>query len=78
MRNQEKERQYKFLRLCIELTKQGFKFTRQKSENNVLIFDKISAKRLLRNESKIPFANSLVRIAGDRKVDCYFLPISGR
>ena len=63
------DKQYQFLKLCISLTKQVFKFYRQRGESYALTFDKVSAKRLMHPNTKLPFVNALIRIAGDK--DCY-------
>jgi hypothetical protein len=67
MNKAEAEKQYQFLKLCIALTKQGFKFTRQKGVKYALTFDQVSAKRLFNPFTKLPFVNGLIRIAGDKK-----------
>ena len=71
MTNREKDKQYQFVKLCAALTKQGFKFTRQKGVKYALTFDTISAKRLFHPDTKTPFVNSFIRIAGDKTKDCY-------
>lgn len=71
MTNKEKDKQYQFIKLCIALTKQGFQFTRQKGVSYALTFDKLSAKRLFHNETKTPFVNAFIRIAGDNKRECF-------
>lgn len=67
----EADKQYQFLKLCIALTKQGFKFTRQKGVKYALTFDKVSAKRLMHPDTKTPFVNAFLRIAGDKNKECY-------
>lgn len=71
MTNQQKEKQYQFVKLCIALTKQGFKFMRQKGVNYALTFDKVSSKRLYHHETKMPFVNGIIRISGDKTKDCF-------
>ena len=71
MTKREKEKQYQFVKLCAALTKQGFKFTRQKGVKYALTFDNLSAKRLFHPDTKTPFVNSFIRIAGDKTKDCY-------
>jgi len=71
MSNKEKEKQYQFVKLCASLTKQGFKFTKQKGVRYALTFDKISAKRLLNPYTKTPFVNAFIRISGDKTRECY-------
>ena len=80
MRNRKEiEKQYQFVKLCIALTKQGFRFTRQKGVQYALTFDKLSAKRLLHYSTKAPFVNAFIRISGDNKTDCYqFYQWAGR
>ncbi len=67
----EIDKQYQFVKLCIALTKQGFKFYRERGVRYALTFDKISEKRLFHPETKTPFVNSFIRIAGDRTKSCY-------
>jgi len=75
----EKDKQYQFVKLCIALTNQGLKFTRQKGVRYALTFDKLSAKRLFHPETKTPFVISFIRIDGDKTKDCYqFEQWSGR
>lgn len=71
MTNKEKDKQYQFIKLCIALTKQGLQFTRQKGVSYALTFDKISAKRLRQPQTKTPFVNSFIHIAGDSKKECF-------
>ncbi len=71
MTNREKDKQYQFVKLCIALTKQGLQFTRQKGVSYALTFDKISAKVLMQPQTKTPFVNSFIRIAGDSKKECF-------
>jgi hypothetical protein len=71
MNKLEQEKQYQFLKLCMSLTKQGFKFTRQKDVRYALTFDKISAKRLFNPYTKLPFVNGLIRIGGDKTHNSY-------
>mgnify|MGYP003533229468 CR=1 FL=1 len=68
---QQKDKMYQFVRLCTELTKQGLKFDREKSVAYALVFDKVSAKRLLSSFTKTPFVNSFIRISGDKTRECY-------
>ena len=65
------DKPFQFMKLCISLTKQGFNFTRQKGVRYALTFDCVSAKRLHHPETKLPFVNGIIRIAGDNKKDCY-------
>ncbi len=65
------EKQYQFVKLCIALTKQGFQFYRQKGVNFALVFDKYNSKRLFNPFIKLPFVNSILRIAGDNTKNCY-------
>lgn len=71
MNTKEKDKQYQFLKLCTSLTKQGFKFYRENGVRYALTFDKVSAKRLFHPDTKTPFVNSLIRIAGDKTRECY-------
>lgn len=71
MTNKEREKTYQFAELCMSLTKQGFRFTRQKGVKHALTFDRISAKRLLHPDTKTPFVKGFLRIAGDNKKECY-------
>lgn len=71
MTRKEKDKRYQFVKLCIALTKQGFSFVKQKGVSYALTFDKVSAKRLHHPETKTPFVNAFVRIAGDKTKDCY-------
>ena len=64
-------KEYQFFKLCISLTNQGLKFTKQKGVRYALTFDKISAKRLFHPETKTPFVNSFIRVAGDKVKECY-------
>lgn len=75
----EIDKQYQFVKLCIALTKQGFRFERQKGVRYALTFDKVSAKRLLHPDTKTPFVESFLRIAGDKRKECYqFMQWAGR
>lgn len=69
--NKQKDKMYQFVKLCSSLTKQGFKFTRQKGVNFALTFDNYNAKRLRHFETKLPFVNALLRIAGDKTKECF-------
>ena len=71
MNRTEEDKRYQFAKLCMSLTKQGFKFIREKNEHYTLTFDKVSAKRLFHPETKTPFVNKFCRIAGDRTKECY-------
>jgi hypothetical protein len=71
MANKENDKQFQFVKLCASLTKQGLNFTRQKGVRYGLTFDKISSKRVFHPNTKTPFVNSISRIAGDSKKDCY-------
>lgn len=63
------DKQYQFARLCMSLTKQGLKFT--KGDDYSLVFDKVSARRLLHPDTKTPFVNSFLQIAYDKKTTRY-------
>jgi hypothetical protein len=65
------DKQFQFVKLCIALTKQGFKFSREKGVRYALTFDKVSTKRLHHPDTKTPFVNAFIRIAGDKTKDCY-------
>jgi len=67
----EQDKMYQFAKLCMSLTKQGLKFTRQKGVDYALTFDKLSAKRLLHPDTKTPFVEAFIRIAGDKTQTCY-------
>ncbi|MFN8255456.1 MAG: hypothetical protein U0W24_07190 [Bacteroidales bacterium] len=67
----QNEKMYQFVKLCTALTKQGFKFTRQNGVAYALTFEKVDAKRLLHPETRLPFVNSIIRIAGDKIKECY-------
>lgn len=69
--SREKEKMYQFVKLCMSLTGQGFKFSKQKGVRYALTFDKLSAKRLFHPDTKTPFVNSFIRIAGDQTRECY-------
>jgi hypothetical protein len=71
MNKKEKDKLYQFVKLCSALTKQGLKFTRQKGVRYALTFDRKSAKRLLSNEIRTPFVKAFIRIAGDKKNECF-------
>jgi len=71
MTRRENDKRYQFVKLCSALTKQGFKFVRQKGVNYALTFDKLSAKRLHHPNTKAPFVNAFLRIAGDKTKECY-------
>ena len=70
--NREKSKQYEFCKLCISLTKQGFRFTRYENEY-LLIFDLVDYRRLLHPETKLPFVNSITHFGtyGKSKFMCY-------
>ena len=79
MNKKENEKLFQFVKLCSALTKQGLNFTRQKGVRYALTFDKQSAKRLLSHETRTPFVEALIRIAGDNKNECYqFQQLAGR
>jgi len=71
MSNKEIDKRYQFVKLCIALTKQGFKFIREKEASYALTFEKVCSKRLHHPDTKTPFVNSIIRIAGDRTRECY-------
>ena len=66
-----KDKKFQFMKLTIALTKQGFKFDREKGAAFALVFDKVSAKRLFDPEVRTPFVDAFIRIAGDRTRECY-------
>jgi len=65
------DKPYQFLKLTISLTKQGFRFDRQKGVRYALTFPKHEAKRLFHPDTKTPFVNAFIRISGDKNKDCY-------
>ena len=71
MNIKETEKQYQFIKLCAALTKQGFNFTREKGVRYALTFDNVYSKRLFHPDTKTPFVNAFIRIAGDKTKDCY-------
>ena len=68
---QATDKRYQFVKLCSALTKQGLHFTRAKGAGYALIFTKESGRRLLKANINMPFVNAIVRIAGDKKAECY-------
>ena len=68
---QDREKMYQFAKLCMSLTKQGFRFKRENNARYALVFNKVDAKRLFHPETKTPFVNSFLRIAGDKTRECY-------
>ena len=56
----ERDKQYQFVKLCISLTKQGFRFNREKNNAYALAFDKVEAKRLNSPYTKLPFVDGTV------------------
>lgn len=70
MTRKEKQKRYEFVKLCSSLTKQGFKFTKQKGVYYALTFPKSDYKRLFNPFIKLPFTDSINRLAGDSKKDC--------
>lgn len=67
----EQDKRYQFVKLCIALTKQGLKFTVEKGIRYALTFDKVSAKRLFHPDTRTPFVNKFIRVAGDKTRECY-------
>jgi hypothetical protein len=65
------DKQYQFAKLCMALTRQGFKFVKQRGLYYALTFDKVSAKRLFHPDTRTPFVDSWLRNAGDRTKECY-------
>lgn len=64
-----KDKKLQFVRLCSVLTAQGLQFTKLNSTQ--LIFDKVSAARLFDPEVKTPYVDSISRIAGDKRRECF-------
>lgn len=54
----DKEKQYQFLKLCIALTKQGFRFTRLSGYR--LQFEANERKRLFHPQTKLPFVDGIL------------------
>jgi len=67
----EIDKDWQFLKLCISLTKQGFKFIKQRGVSNALTFPRVDAKRLYCPYTKLPFVNSLLMISHDKTKICY-------
>lgn len=64
MTNQEKDKQYQFVKLCSDLTKQGFQFTR--GENYTLIFPQpLRFVHII--DRHFPFTKSWKALKFDRK-----------